>query len=298
MGEKGAEAEVAVGAGMVFLQPRPEHVEFGLHLIQCDTGLHARPHRPAMRAAVVLRGLLVVGEWLPEGVGAGEAEALGHDADYSDGLGVEGDDLAEDVGLAAVGALPERVAEDDDLGRAGLAFLGPEEPPEFRLHAKRLEAVGGDPRAEGAIGPVIGAEDVGAVPGGERTGEGLGLPANVMEVRDGEIKVILGRADVIDAETKEGRLVGDERQRAHQQRVVEREHRRRRGDAERQGEGGDRDEAGAFGHHPQGEPEVVEHFLEKHRRQITGAGHDHRSVPTAASGGSAKCQSESGRRAD
>jgi hypothetical protein len=71
---------------------------------------------------------------------------LTHDADDGVRLSVEGDGLADGVGIGGVVGLPELVAEDDFVVSAGVIFFGEENSSVEGLNAEDGEEL----RADGA----------------------------------------------------------------------------------------------------------------------------------------------------
>src|SRR5207244_1369880 len=87
----------------------------------------------------------------------GSGEAGGIDADDGDGIGVDGDDLADGVGRAVEGVGPEAVADDGHGAGGGSAVVGGENgAAEDGLNLDLLIEVSGD---EIDLGGLCGAVD-------------------------------------------------------------------------------------------------------------------------------------------
>ena len=254
-----AETQAGVGRRMRRGEPRGDRVELCLDLLECDAGLDSRVDDPAVFAAAPFLGLFGDGERLPEVVRFGETEILRHHADHGRGVVVERDRLPEHVGAAAERFLPQRVAEDDDRRGAGLVLFGLERAAEHGLHAKRPETIDRDPSAEHAFRAVAAVEDVGAVPSRERAGQRRRRVAHIAEIRQRKLEVVARILGVDDAQVEQRGLVGEERQRPQQHGVEDREHRRRRGDADRERDDGDERKAGRFRELAEGKFEIGEH---------------------------------------
>ncbi len=116
--------------------------------------------------------------------------------------------------------------------RAGRRLRGQEEPPEGRLHAEDRQDVRGHPDRPDLLGGVAARQVRAPVLGGAHVLERAALRLPVEEVRGRDRPV----AALEDHDQARGVRVG---QRPHEDRVDDREDRRARADAEREGQDGD-----------------------------------------------------------
>ncbi len=240
-------------------------VEGHLALDQAEDG-----GRRALGIGVVarLRGIFAV-EGDPDLLVDGEGEARRHDADDGGGFAVDADALADDIGRTAEIALPELVADERDLGGAGLVIGGGEVAPDDGADAADAEEIGGDVRTGVALRIAVDRDvDGGAVDVSRQQIERLLLLAHglVVEREDlaakaVDVRVFLADIDDLDA----GEAVGVRiREAAEHGAVDDAEHRRDAPDAEGEDEHGEQAEGLFLEEDAKTDADVLEEAWEEH----------------------------------
>jgi hypothetical protein len=162
---------------------------------------------------------------------------------------------AQDFGIGGEVRAPQAVADQGDRGGAMALVLGSEAASEHGLHTEHGQEVRRHAQHPEVLG-ALPAEDEGAAEPDAEIGEDLATraPVDVFGIRDrcrGIVRLQVPEEDQA--------LRLRERQRPHQDRVNDAEHRRRGADAEPEGQHGDRGEPGTVPQHAQTLPEVLTH---------------------------------------
>ena len=110
---------------------------------------------------------------------------LGHDPDDSVALPVECDVSSQNPRVSAEAGLPQSVAQDDDLGRAGFALFGQEVTAYGGLYPQNLEIVAGNLKAANPLGLGYGSKLEALVGVRSKVLEGVVLLPVVEEIRYG-----------------------------------------------------------------------------------------------------------------
>ena len=254
----------ALVRGRVFARKPVHHdVEIRRGLFERDLSGHPAECVDVPYAAVRRRRAPTNRKGLPERGQRREAEAFRHDAYHRGRNAVHAHGAADDIRVALIAALPDRMAEDDHRCGAWRLVGGREVPAEKRAQAEQREAVRRDVRPDVALGrpPLVGdvhrhlvhrADPV------EQPGRGLKIPyLGKREVVEAALAAACrARSDHDDAiGIREGQV-------AQEHPVPEREDRAGGRDAERQREDGRDGESAILRQQPGGEPEVVPHSHE------------------------------------
>jgi hypothetical protein len=225
-------------------QARPDELQLGVELPRLDAGLHAADDlEPVLVARLLLAVLRRKAERHVEREVLVELEAARRDTDDAVALVVDGDVLADDLGVAAEAVLPERVGEDDDVVLARRLLLGGEPAAEVRANAEELEEAGRD----GADRHALGGPGAGQVAGRRRVDgrrlEPLAhlLHVEVLEHREHLVRVGVLLVDAAEIDEPLGLAV---RQRAEEDAADDAEDRGVRADPDRERQHHDGEEAG------------------------------------------------------
>ena len=256
--EHGVLGEVPLGEEVeALVEEARDGSELRAHRLDALAGWEARDD--AVVADVVLR-VHRLAEPDPY-AGVGEPEAFGHHADDGAPLSRELDALADDRGAGAELA-PKRVAEDGDGLGADAVVAAAEPGAQCRAHAEHVEELGARREArEQARRGVADAQ------------RGVGRPdrrraLEAVHHRPHREELLLGPG-ALEPEGDD-LLLGAFRQRVEEQAPRDAVHRRRAGDAEGEGEHGERRVGAAAEQPAQGEPDVDGEALE-HRFSLLKA---------------------------
>jgi hypothetical protein len=237
-------------------EPRRDRVEIGAGLGDGDAGAEP-PDRAGVDAVAVRLAHRIGDERDPQLAAIRKAEPRGHDPDDGMRGSVDRDRAAEQVG-AAEAALPEPVAEDDDVRSAVLLLLGTEGAADQRLHAEQGQEIGGHAGPLDALGPRLVGERVARPRPHAERGEGAVLRPPREVVGDRDVDVSRGAVDAlrIDGDEPVGVRIGE---RPDEDRVDGAEDRRRHSDPQGDAGGGGHRERRAAPERATGESDILPH---------------------------------------
>jgi hypothetical protein len=245
-----AEEEAAVGVvlGELGAELGGERGEFGFGGGERAAGGEFAPE--VVAALRALGGIVIGAEEGGPGLGVvvagGDDEIGGHHADDVERSGVELDGAADDGGIGAEAAAPERIGEDDGAEAGGLDIRGRDDGAERGARAHEWKDFGGDALDEGGLGGIGAAEGGGFVAekAGARKRGGAFVERDGVAVGDARgVVAASGERVFVDHEEARGVAVGE---RAEEEAVEKREDNDGggEGDAERRDDG-ERERGGA-----------------------------------------------------
>src|SRR5215216_1552639 len=131
---------------MMSLQPLGHDAHFGVRLSECDTGFKPSEYRQIAIGPVSAPGFLyrIKCEWNPELSKGGKLESRRHNANHSITLTIELNRLIDQGWIAAKLALPQTMAQQNDMIGPDLFFFREKAPSQRGHHVQGRNQVGGD----------------------------------------------------------------------------------------------------------------------------------------------------------
>src|SRR6185369_5459210 len=132
---------------MMLLEPLGHDAQFGVGLIECDTGFEPSEYRQIAIGAISAPGFLyrIECEWNPQLFRSRKLESGRHDANDCITLAVELNRLIDQRWIAAKLALPQTVAQQYDMIGPGHFVFRKKAPPQRGWHVERRDQIGCDP---------------------------------------------------------------------------------------------------------------------------------------------------------